>query len=86
MAHVKAPVIIVVIGSANCRWPSALFELIEAATRIDSDGVVRNDVGLPLPAVLQVIGVDGQLGAHTRHRTDRYKICDSNSIQTIIQD
>jgi hypothetical protein len=30
---------------------------------------------------LQVIGVDGQLGAHTRHRTDRYKICDSNSIQ-----
>jgi hypothetical protein len=32
----SASVITVVIGSVKCRQPSALFELVEAATRKDS--------------------------------------------------
>jgi hypothetical protein len=46
------------------RWPSALFELVEAATRTDTKGLVRNNVGLPLPAISQVTAVDDQFGTH----------------------
>ena len=35
VARVKAAVIIVVLGSAKCRWPSARFALVEAATTDD---------------------------------------------------
>ncbi|HEX8933291.1 MAG TPA: hypothetical protein VF788_03675 [Pseudonocardiaceae bacterium] len=60
----NTPVITVVIGSVKCRWPSALFELVEAATRIDVEGLARNNVGLPLPAISQVTAVDDQFGTH----------------------
>jgi hypothetical protein len=35
MERGNASVITVVIGSVKCRWPSALFELVEAAIRTE---------------------------------------------------
>jgi len=60
-----APVITVVIGSAHAGDRVALFELVEAATRTDSTGMARNNVGLPLPAISQVTVVDDQFGTHS---------------------
>jgi hypothetical protein len=61
----SASVITVVIGSVKCRQPSALFELVEAATRKDSKGLARNNVGLELPAISQVTAVDDHLGTQS---------------------
>jgi hypothetical protein len=42
-----------------------LFALVEAATRTDFEGLARNNVGLPLPAISQVTAVDDQFGIHS---------------------
>ena len=64
VARGNASVITVVIGSAKYQPLGARFELVEAATRADSKGLARNNVGLPLPAISQVTAVDDQFGTH----------------------
>ena len=46
-----------------------LFELVEAATRTDFEGLARNNVGLALPAISQVTVVDDQFGTHRADRS-----------------
>jgi hypothetical protein len=48
--------------------------------------MARNDVGLPLPATSQVIGVDDdQFGTHTRHCINRHEINNNSKRSSSIE-
>jgi hypothetical protein len=64
-------VIIVVIDSANAGDRARSSKLVQAATRTDSKGLARHNVGLPLPAISQVTAVDDQFGTHRVEGTGR---------------
>jgi hypothetical protein len=69
VARGNVPVITVVTGSSAVPVAECALRIGRSGHKDRFEGLARNNVGLPLPAISQVTAVDDQFGTHTPKKT-----------------